>query len=194
MASTQTIETHKENVEIYHGDEICKEKSLELLREIDMPNGLLPLKDILEVGYNRTTGFVWLKQKKAITHVFKSIGKNVSYAQEISAFVQNHRLKKVTGVKSRELLIWVTISDIFIDLKNSERIVFRTPAGMSRAFPVSAFVVNEEVEKKKNDEEVEKKNDEEVEKKKNDEEVEKKENDVEEVEKKENDVEEVEKK
>ncbi|PIA41587.1 hypothetical protein AQUCO_02200197v1 [Aquilegia coerulea] len=156
MASSQTIENHRENAEIYNGDELCKAKSLELLREIDMPNGLLPLKDIVEVGYNRTSGFVWLKQKKAITHVFKSIGKNVSYAQEISAFVENHKLKKVTGVKSKELLIWVTIADIFIDRNDSEKIVFKTPAGMSRTFPVSAFI-NEEEEEKKNDGEVEKK-------------------------------------
>ena len=31
--------------EIYHGDEICQEKSKFLLEEVGMPRGLLPLRD-----------------------------------------------------------------------------------------------------------------------------------------------------
>ncbi|KAK8973938.1 hypothetical protein V6N11_046898 [Hibiscus sabdariffa] len=36
--------------EVYHGDEICQEKSKSLLQEMGMPRGLLPLKDIEECG------------------------------------------------------------------------------------------------------------------------------------------------
>lgn len=39
-------------------------KSLELLEEINMARGILPLEDIVEVGRNHETGFVWLKQEK----------------------------------------------------------------------------------------------------------------------------------
>ncbi|KAG2256668.1 hypothetical protein Bca52824_075962 [Brassica carinata] len=35
--------------EKYTGDEICREKTKVFLKEISMPNGLLPLKDIEEV-------------------------------------------------------------------------------------------------------------------------------------------------
>ncbi|RZC53237.1 hypothetical protein C5167_012093 [Papaver somniferum] len=148
MAS-QLIENHRENAETYTGDEICKAKTLELLNEISLPNGLLPLEDIIEVGYNRSSGFVWLRQKKKKEHYFKSIGKPVSYAAEVTAFVEKLRMKKITGVKSKDTMLWVTLSDIYIDNPSSGKIVCKTPFGLSRTFPVSAFVVEETEEEKK---------------------------------------------
>ncbi|CAI8591354.1 unnamed protein product [Vicia faba] len=38
--------------EVYHGDGLGQVKSKELFAEICLPNGLLPLKNIIEVGYN----------------------------------------------------------------------------------------------------------------------------------------------
>nr|BAH56855.1 AT1G09310 [Arabidopsis thaliana] len=73
--------------EMYTGDEICREKTKCFLKEISMPNGLLPLKDIEEVGYDRESGVVWLKQKKSITHKFTEIDKLVSYGTEVTAFI-----------------------------------------------------------------------------------------------------------
>ncbi|XP_026444898.1 ABC transporter F family member 4-like [Papaver somniferum] len=146
--AAQMIANHRENAETYTGDEICKAKSLELLHEISLPDGLLPLEDIIEVGYNRTSGFVWLRQKKKKEHYFKSIGKPVSYATEVTAFVEKHRMKKITGVKSKDTMLWVNISDIFISDPSSGKITFKTPFGLSRTFPVSAFV-NEETEEEK---------------------------------------------
>ncbi|XP_058095325.1 uncharacterized protein LOC131240844 [Magnolia sinica] len=143
MAS-QSIEHHRQNAEIYHGDVLCKEKSMELLEELHLPKGLLPLEDILEVGYNRAAGFVWLRQKKKRDHVFRKIGRTVSYAPEVTAFVENYRMKKMTGVKSKELLIWVTLSDMYIDDPSSGKITFKTPSGLGRTFPVSAFEPEEE--------------------------------------------------
>ncbi|CAJ2631752.1 unnamed protein product [Trifolium pratense] len=137
-------EEMKSKSEVYHGDQICQEKSKELLREIVLPNGLLPLKDIIEVGYNRETGFVWLKQKKAITHKFEKIGKLVSYATEVTAQVEKGKIKKLNGVKTKELLIWITLSDIYVDDPPTGKITFKTPAGLSRTFPVSAFEVEED--------------------------------------------------
>ncbi|KAF5739971.1 hypothetical protein HS088_TW11G00033 [Tripterygium wilfordii] len=135
----------KAKAEYYSGDEICQVKSKELLREIGMPNGLLPLRDIEECGYVRETGFVWLKQKKSITHKFEKIGKYTSYGTEVTAYVEQHKIKKLTGVKSKELLIWVTIGDIYIDDPASGKVTFQTPAGLSRTFPISAFQIAEEV-------------------------------------------------
>lgn len=126
---------------------MCQVKSKELLKEISLPNGLLPLKDITEVGYNRETGFVWLKQKKSITHKFEKIGKPVSYATEVTAYVENGKIKKLNGVKTKELLIWVTLCDIYIDDPPTGKITFKTPSGLFRSFPVSAFEIEEEKEK-----------------------------------------------
>lgn len=131
--------------EMYHGDEICQEKSKFLLQEVGMPRGLLPLKDIIEVGYVKETGFVWLKQKKSITHKFDKIGRHVSYATEVTAVVEKNKIKKLTGVKTKELLVWITLSDIYVDDPPTGKITFKTPAGLSRTFPVSAFEIEGEV-------------------------------------------------
>lgn len=135
----------KSNSEVYHGDELGQVKSKELLAEICLPNGLLPLKDIIEVGYNRETGFVWLKQKNSITHKFEKIGKPVIYATEVTAYVEKGKIMKLSGVKTKELFIWVSLSDIYVDDPPTGKITFKTPSGLSRSFPVSAFEVEENV-------------------------------------------------
>ncbi|KAJ8549337.1 hypothetical protein K7X08_033044 [Anisodus acutangulus] len=150
--SQQVIANHRENAEVYTDPVVCKQKSLELLKEINMPNGLLPLEDIVEVGRNPETGFVWLKQNKAKEHKFKKIGKLVWYDTEVTAFVEDRRMKKLTGVKSKEIFIWVTLSDITISDPESKKISFGTPTGLSRSYPVSAFEEEEEDEKEKEEE------------------------------------------
>ncbi|KAL5731773.1 hypothetical protein ACHQM5_004471 [Ranunculus cassubicifolius] len=144
MAS-QAIESHRENAEVTYGDEICYEKIQETLKEFELPNGLLPLKDILEVGINRKTGFVWAKQTKSTIHVFSAIGKTISYAQEITAFIEKGKLKKITGVKSRELLLWISLDDIYINENDCEMITGKnTMSGIGLSFPSSAFQLEEE--------------------------------------------------
>lgn len=138
--SSQLVANHRENAEIYNGEALCKQKSLQLLEEISLPKGLLPLDELVEVGYNRTSGFVWLKQKKKKEHRFRLIGRNVSYDTEITAFVEERRMKRLTGVKSKELFIWVSISDIYIDESNPDKIAFvNSTTGISKSFPTSAF-------------------------------------------------------
>ncbi|XP_047338495.1 uncharacterized protein LOC124942114 [Impatiens glandulifera] len=142
--SIQTAINHRENAEIITGDSLlCKQKSKELLEKIHMPKGLLPLDDIEEVGYNEKTGFVWLRQKKGKEHKFKKIGKQVWYDTEVTAFVENQRMRKLKGVKSKELLIWITINEIYIDAEDPEKITFGTPTGISRSFPATAFAEGE---------------------------------------------------
>ncbi|XVE89541.1 hypothetical protein DITRI_Ditri20bG0004300 [Diplodiscus trichospermus] len=147
--SLVTEEIKSRASEIYHGDEICQEKSKFLLQEVGLPRGLLPLKDIEECGYVKETGFVWLKQKKSITHKFEKIGKLVTYATEVTAVVEKNKIKKLTGVKTKELLVWITLSDIYVDDPPTGKITFKTPAGLSRSFPVSAFEIEGEVKEAK---------------------------------------------
>uniref|UniRef100_A0A2P2KBY6 Plant/F25P12-18 protein n=1 Tax=Rhizophora mucronata TaxID=61149 RepID=A0A2P2KBY6_RHIMU len=146
--SVVTEEIKAKADEIYHGDEICQQKSKQLLTEIGLPNGLLPLHDIEECGIVKETGFVWLKQKKSITHKFEKIGKLVSYAREVTAIAQPNKIKKLTGVKTKELLVWITLSDIYLDDPPTEKITFQTPAGLYRSFPVSAFQIKDPREAK----------------------------------------------
>ncbi|KAK4748784.1 hypothetical protein SAY87_015370 [Trapa incisa] len=131
------------NAEVYYGDEICQEKSKFLLEEVGLPNGLLPLEDMEECGYVKETGFVWLKQRKKSSHKFEKIDRLVNYAPEITAYVEKSKIKKLTGVKTKELLVWVTLCDIFVDDPPTGKITFKTPSGLYRTFPVSAFEVEE---------------------------------------------------
>lgn len=144
----------KARAEVYYGDDLCQEKSKELLREIGLPSGLLPLKDMRECGYLRETGFVWLKQKRKTDHKFEKIGRLVSYAPEVTAYVEQNRIKKLTGVKTKELLIWVSLCEIYVDDPPTGKITFKTPAGFSRSFPVSAFEIEEEAKDVKENSEI----------------------------------------
>ncbi|PIN17610.1 hypothetical protein CDL12_09723 [Handroanthus impetiginosus] len=130
--------------EMYRGHEICEEKSRFLLTEMGLPNGLLPLKDMVECGYVKDTGFVWLIQKKKSDHKFEKIGRPVQYATEVTAYVEPKRIRKLTGVKTKELLMWVSLSDIYIDDPPTGKITFKSPTGLSRSFPVEAFQLEEE--------------------------------------------------
>ena len=57
----------------------------------------------------------------------------------MTAFVEDRKMKRITGVKSTELLIWVTVSDMYIDKNDHSKISFKTPTGLGRSFPVSAY-------------------------------------------------------
>lgn len=107
-----------------------------LITEFGLPNGLLPLQDVQECGYNTETGYVWITQKKAIVHKFAAISKQVSYGEKITAYLEQGRLKKLTGVKAKEIL-WVSIIDI--SLTGKDNLYFKSNTGLGKTFPASAF-------------------------------------------------------
>uniref|UniRef100_A0A0D9WGM0 Uncharacterized protein n=1 Tax=Leersia perrieri TaxID=77586 RepID=A0A0D9WGM0_9ORYZ len=63
------------------------------------------------------------------------------YAGEVTTFVEKRRMHGLTGVKSKEVLIWVSLSEIVVS-PSGTKIVFCSPAGLSRAFPVIASQLN----------------------------------------------------
>ncbi|TMW81230.1 hypothetical protein EJD97_011030 [Solanum chilense] len=134
-----TEEIRASATEFYTGNDICQEKSKFLLTEMNLPNGLLPMQDMLECGYVKDTGFVWLKSKKKTEHKFEKIGRSVQYATEVTAYVEPNKIKKLTGVKAKELLMWLTLNEICVDEPSTGKIHFKTPTGLARTFPVSAF-------------------------------------------------------
>lgn len=137
----------KAKAEVYYDDEICQQCTRLLLKEAGLPNGLLPLKDIMECGYVEETGFVWLKQKKRIDHVFQSLGRLVSYGTEIIAFAEKGRIKKVKGIKTRELMVWVPVEEIALDEQKTGKLICKSIAGITKTFPASAFQIPEKEEK-----------------------------------------------
>ncbi|EOA39178.1 hypothetical protein CARUB_v10012142mg [Capsella rubella] len=107
MALREMIIDESDDIESYSDQSLCLDKAKELLALINLPTGLLPLKDMTEVGYNKTKGFVWMRMKSKIEHTFPEIGRRVLYDTEITAFVEDRRMKRLTGVKSKELMIWI---------------------------------------------------------------------------------------
>lgn len=144
MGTQQQIAQHREEAEIYEGEAVCRQKSRLLLDEILLPRGLLPLDHIVELGINRATGFVWLKQRQKKVHRFSAIGRTVSFETEVTAFVEEHRMRRVTGVKTKELFIWLNVTDIFVDDPSSGKISFANSSGIARSFPLSAFSPQDE--------------------------------------------------
>ncbi|GFZ16370.1 mediator complex, subunit Med10 [Actinidia rufa] len=74
--------------EMVFGSEACYLHSVELLEELGFPRGVLPLKDLVECGRVRETGFVWMKQKAPYEHFFEGTNTRVSYAAEVTAYIE----------------------------------------------------------------------------------------------------------
>ncbi|XP_068319451.1 uncharacterized protein [Pyrus communis] len=131
------IKTHRSNAETYHGEALCKQKFHELLKELSLPKGFIRA-DIEEMGHHQPSGFVWLKQKKT-THKFKSIGKTVSYDDELTMLVEKGRITKLTGVASKEVFVWISVCEIYFDDLSSDKLTFEVPASLTATFPALAF-------------------------------------------------------
>ncbi|XP_074285973.1 uncharacterized protein LOC141611348 [Silene latifolia] len=133
--------------EIVCGAEACKKSSMEMLEELGFPKGVMPLKDLIECGRVRDTGFVWMKQEKPSQHYFEGSKSLVSYATEVTCYVEKGRMKKMKGVKSKQFLMWITISEMSVDQPCSGQIHFTTALGITKSFPVTAFMTEEDESK-----------------------------------------------
>ena len=143
MAS-QAIDSHRAGAEVVTGDAACRKKSIELLEELSLPKGLLPMDDIQEFGYNRETGFMWLVQgEKKVEHTFKKIKQTVSYAPEVTAFAEKGKLRKITGVKTKELMLWLSVVEVYVPEASPENVTFKTGTGLSDSFNTAAFALGE---------------------------------------------------
>ncbi|XP_078177476.1 uncharacterized protein LOC144571955 [Carex rostrata] len=137
----QLIASNRAGADIFTGHNVCKQKAADILVENHLPRGLLSLGgDIEELGYNRTSGFLWIKSKKDSTHNFKKIGKNVSYAKEVTAFVHDKKMSNLTGVKVKELMIWIGFTGMAVEDPEGKKLSFTTGAGIGKTFPFDAFL------------------------------------------------------
>ncbi|XP_059316921.1 uncharacterized protein LOC132067641 [Lycium ferocissimum] len=132
--------------ETAYGAEECYRRTIELLKDLGFPKGVLPLKDLEEFGYVRKTGFEWMKQKASYEHYFTSIKMPISYATEVTAYVEKGRMKKISGVKGKQLLLWVPATEMSIN-SDGKKLYFRTPVGLGRSYPITAFMTDEEKQK-----------------------------------------------
>ncbi|XP_042477547.1 uncharacterized protein LOC122058901 [Macadamia integrifolia] len=137
MASAM-IKKFREKAKIFLSEELCKKKSIELLEEMKLPNNLLPVNEMEEMGINKEDGFFWLKLKKAQRYRFPKVGETL-YATEISGFIEPRRLKDLKGVTAKELMLTFTITEIYIEDPSTGKISFKTSSGLSRQHPISCF-------------------------------------------------------
>ncbi|KAF2299315.1 hypothetical protein GH714_031483 [Hevea brasiliensis] len=119
--------------EIVYGAEECHRHSIELLEELGFPKGVLPLQDLEECGRVRETGFVWMKQKAP----------------------KKFKMKKMTGIKSKQMFLWVPIIEMSIEDPASKKIHFKTPMGIGKSFPITAFMTDEEKQQKQLEQSIE---------------------------------------
>ncbi|KAL2338921.1 hypothetical protein Fmac_013367 [Flemingia macrophylla] len=151
MHKAQAItEELKSKAEVYHGDQVCREKFSLLLVELGFPNGLLTIQDIQECGYVKEIGFVWLKLEKKREHKFENI--LVSYDNVVTAYVEPNKIKNLTGIKARDFLLWFTLSEIYVNGNPQGPVItFRSIIGLSMSFPLSLFEGGFEEEEAKED-------------------------------------------
>ncbi|XP_054782206.1 uncharacterized protein LOC129289464 [Prosopis cineraria] len=148
MASRKSITEERAGAEIVYGSEECYRHSVELLEELGFPRGVLPLQDLVECGRVRETGFVWMKQKGPYEHMFEATNTRVSYAAEVTAYVEKGKMKKMSGIKSKQMFVWVPITEMSLDDDtNATKILFKTPMGIGKSFPITSFMTDQEKDK-----------------------------------------------
>ncbi|CAI0444827.1 unnamed protein product [Linum tenue] len=128
---------------VKNGHEEGLKMAAALLEEFELPHGLLPLEDVIEVGFVKETGYMWVLQKQKVVHVFKMISKSVSYDKEITGFISNKNIKKLKGVKAKELMLWPPVSEIIVGEAPTGKIHFKSLAGITKTFPVEAFAAGQ---------------------------------------------------
>lgn len=133
----------KEGGIVKKGHEEGLKLAVSLLKKFELPEGLLPLANVVEVGYVETTGYMWIVQQNKVEHEFKMISKLVSYDTEINGYVDKMKIKKLRGVKAKELMLWPPVSEIRVDDPPTGKIHFKSLAGITKTFPVEAFAAGQ---------------------------------------------------
>lgn len=88
-----------------------------------------------------------MKQKAPYEHFFEGTNTRVSYAVEVTAYVDKFKMKKMSGIKSKQMLLWVPITEMSIEDPKGNKILFKTPMGIGKSFPLTAFMTQEENQK-----------------------------------------------
>ncbi|CAD6213271.1 unnamed protein product [Miscanthus lutarioriparius] len=147
----------REGAEIITGAEACFAHSKEMLKSLGFPGGVMPLRELEECGWVRETGFVWMRQKAPYEHYFRGTGTRVRYDAEVTAYVEDGRMKRMTGVRSKQVMLWVPVVETSLDGEKRDKIYFKSSVGIGRSFPASAFPDEDEEAGPKKEEQEEKK-------------------------------------
>ncbi|KAL7087558.1 hypothetical protein ACP275_13G074600 [Erythranthe tilingii] len=133
----------KQGAIVKKGHEEGLKMATSLLEEFGLPLGLLALANVIEVGFVRATGYMWIVQEKKVEHDFKMISKLVGYSCDINGYIEKKRIKKLFGVKAKEFMMWPPVSEIKVDEAAPGKIHFKSLAGITKTFPVEAFALGQ---------------------------------------------------
>ncbi|KAL7213057.1 hypothetical protein ACSBR2_015708 [Camellia fascicularis] len=126
----------KEGGIVKKGHEKGTKMAISILKEFELSTGLLPLADVIEVGFVSSTGYMWIVQTKKVEHKFKLISKLFPNGH----YVEKKQIKKLKGVKAKELMLWPPVCEIIADEPPTGKIHFKSLAGITKTFPIEAFV------------------------------------------------------
>ncbi|CAN1142553.1 hypothetical protein LINPERPRIM_LOCUS26078 [Linum perenne] len=131
----------KQGGTVKKGHEESTKTAVSLLKRFGLPEGLLPLENVTESGYVEETRYFWMVQKEMIKHEFKMIGRQVTLDKEISTYFDNNKAMKIRGVKAKELMLSLPVSEMFVD--SAGKIHFKSIGGLTKSFPVEAFAAGQ---------------------------------------------------
>ncbi|KQJ97469.1 uncharacterized protein LOC100831757 [Brachypodium distachyon] len=146
--TANTTNKDREGAEIIRGAEACYAHSKELLKSMGFPGGVMPMRGLEECGLVRATGYVWMRQAsgKQYEHTFPATGTKVRYDAEVTAYVEQGKMKRMTGVRSKQMLMWVPIVEMSLDGERNDKVYFKSAVGIGRSFPAAAFPDEDEVD------------------------------------------------
>ena len=98
------------------------------------------MKDVQEFGYNHSSGFIWFILKEKHSHSYKKIDRAVVFDKEVTAYLDNKKIKNISGVQTKALVFWITVVEIFAEERLPEMITFVSGVkGVSEKFHISVF-------------------------------------------------------
>ena len=65
----------------------------------------------------------------------------MSYATEVTAFAEKGKVRKITCVKTKELMLWLTVIEVYVPEASPEKVTFKTGTGLSDSFDATAFAL-----------------------------------------------------
>ncbi|XP_042008888.1 uncharacterized protein LOC121757400 [Salvia splendens] len=138
MATANMIAIHSKVAEIHRGP-ICREKLNGMLDEFSIPRCLyLGIEQIQEFGFNRTTGFYWIKQEKKTERKVDKVG-TTYFDTQLTAFIAPRRVSKITGVKGKEIFLSLAVAEILVGVPESDKVKFVSTTGIYRVHSIATF-------------------------------------------------------
>ncbi|XP_015065353.1 uncharacterized protein LOC107010586 [Solanum pennellii] len=133
----------KEGAIVKKGHEEGFKMMISLLEEFELPLGIFPVVDVIEVGFVKNTGYMWIKQAKKVVHKFKMLPSPASYDTEISGYIEKKRIKKLKGMKAKGPIVSPSVTEMIVEDPPTGNIQLKGLAGISITIPLEYFAAGQ---------------------------------------------------